>query len=472
MRHFITFVLLLLVIAKVIAVLAGGPVALEYDSMSYWRLSSIVMSGDVLLLSDPIAYRTPLFPYFIAIIRSLAGPWSMAAIAACQGLMWIASILIASRIAARMTKLPWAMPLTLLASLPAVSALTFSAAVLSESLFVFFLMLHLLAAMDYAKHSNKKSAIWFAITFSLALLTRPIVILLWIPHLLFLLWIHIRRHARLKKDGLQSAVKLHHRVGHLILAGAIVVTMAAPWLARNHHLFGSPFLTEFVGRNIWIVTFQEGSGTGLDILETPEGNQLKRRLANVSASEDWRTTWKVSDALVKSGLDDAQADRLMKTVSIQAIEANQEAFGEKAFRRIVNYWRCAATDLPIQLTTGDYQDQQTWGWVMPPIEMAIEHRASQLVWANTLLAAVLGLSVLVLLVNGPTRPYGLWLLLIFSYFAVVTGTLEIPDYRYRIIVEPLISLSIGAAAAVLLSRRSKPAKTIKSSKQTTPEPAK
>jgi hypothetical protein len=66
---------------------------------------------------------------------------------------------------------------------------------------------------------------------------------------------------------------------------------------------------------------------------------------------------------------------------------------------------------------------------------------------------------MVLIVNYPTRPYGIWLLLIFSYFAVVTGVLEIPAYRYRMVIEPLVAMTVGAAVAVLLSRVRKTAVT-------------
>ena len=45
-----------------------------------------------------------------------------------------------------------------------------------------------------------------------------------------------------------------------------------------------------------------------------------------------------------------------------------------------------------------------------------------------------------------------------AYFSIVTGTLEIPDLRYRIVVEPLVVLSFGSALAILFSRLRKPAK--------------
>lgn len=457
MRRFLVLLLFILLAIKVAATLARGPVALELDALGYWRLSSLVMSGDLFMLAEPIAFRTPVYPYFLAIIRAISGPWALLWIAVIQGLLTLATLWIAGRIAVRITKLPRAMPLTLLAALPAISALTFAAAVLTETLFIFLMMLNLLAVMDYAKYGTKGRAAWLGVTLAITLLTRPIVILLWIPHLLFLLFIHFRCWRRAKKTPQRGRLRLHQRFAHAAIAAGVVAILCAPWLLRNQHLFGSPQLTEFVGRNVWVVTFQDESGAGLELPESTASEQLQRRLARVQASEGWRHTWSVSDALVDSGLNDAQADRLMKRVAIDAISNHQELFVKKALRRVVNFWRCAATDLPPQGAAGNYRGQGTWQASVPPVDMAIEYRWSQSVWGNTLLTAIIGMATLLLLINAPTRPYGLWILLIFSYFAVVTGVLEIPAYRYRVVIEPLAAMTIGAAAAVLLSWRRKPA---------------
>ncbi|MGI9427014.1 MAG: glycosyltransferase family 39 protein [Bythopirellula sp.] len=460
MRILLVLLLLALTAGKIAAVLLRGPVPIELDAFRYWGLSSLVMGDDILMLAEPIAYRTPVYPWFLAIIRSLNGENSLWVIGVVQGILALATVGIAAHIAGRITKLPRAVPWTLLVSVPAVSAFTFSAAVLSETLFVFLLMLNLLAVLDYAKHGTIPRVIWLGVTFSVTLLTRPIVILLWIPHVIFLLYIHIRKRRRLGKNA-PGRLKLHHRFVHATIAALTIGVLIAPWLMRNQYLFGRPFLTEFVGRNAWIVTFQDGSGAGLDLPQTESGRQLRQRLANVDESGDWRHTWTVSKALVASGLDDAQADLLMTQVCLDAIESNPQLFGRKAFRRVVNFWRCAATDLPDQRAIrGEFRGHATCGLTIPQLEWVIEHRWSQSVALNTLLTAVLGAATLLLIFDFRTRPYGVWLALILSYFAIVTGILEIPAYRYRIVVEPLVATMIGAAIAVLLSRRRKAVKAV------------
>ncbi len=269
LRLLLVLLLLALTAAKIAAVLLRGPVPIELDAFGYWRLSSLVMGGDILMLAEPIAFRTPVYPWFLAIIRLLNGATSLWVIAVVQSVLALATVWIAALIAGRITKLPRAVPWTLLVALPAISAFTFSAAVLSETLFVFLLMLNLLAVLDYAKHGTTARVVWLAVTFALTLLTRPIVILLWIPHVIFLLYIHVRKRRRLGKNA-PGRLKLHHRFVHAAIAALTIAVLIAPWLMRNQYLFGRPFLTEFVGRNVWVVTFQDGSGAGLELPQTEQ----------------------------------------------------------------------------------------------------------------------------------------------------------------------------------------------------------
>ena len=463
MRQFLTALLLLLISLKIALVLSQGPTEIQLDAKGYWRMSDHVVSGDVLVMDDhllegdaaetsvPNAYRTPIYPWFLALIR-LVSPRPLLTIVAIQGWMTLASLLFAGWIAARISKQASAVNWTLLAALPMLSSYVFAAAILTESMFTFFLMLHLLSVLDYAKYDSKRRLVWMSVTFGLTLLTRPIVMLVWLPHVVFVLWIHWRRRNRIGKSN-QARVKLHHRFGHALLGAGVVLLLASPWLFRNYQVFGKPFLTEFVGRNLWIVTFRDGSGAGLELPNTTESQELQRRLGDVGAAEHWQDTWKVSRALTKSGLDDAEGDRLMKSVAAAAVVQNQEAFGWKAFRRCINYWRCTATDLPQQGADGNYQDEQTWAYNVPYIEKILSHRFSLSLIGNTVLMFVMIGACLTLVWKKTSRPYGVWLTLILAYFAVVTGVLEIPDYRYRMVTEPVVALVVGAAIATVRGQR-------------------
>lgn len=418
------------------------------------------MQGDLLMFQEPIAYRTPVYPWFLAILRIVSGLHALQVLAIIQGLFSLASLIIAASIAARITKLPKAFALTLALSLPAVSSLVFDTAVLSESMFVFLFMLNLLAILDYAKYGTAARASWAGFTFAMALMTRPIVILIWIPHLFFLLLIHLRKNGRLRSLSMKP-ITFRTRGYHLLLASLIVTACSAPWMLRNEMLFGKPFLTEFVGRNIWIVTFRDGSGAGLEMPLSSSADRLRQRLSQVGAANQWQDTWQVSNALVRSGLDDAAADQMMKQVALQAAQQNKSVFAYKAFRRVINYWRCPASELPSQGgSDGPFYGQQTWGFSIPLIEFALQNRFSKSVLLNTVLLSGLAFCVVLLIVNYPTRAYGIWIFTILAYFSLVTGILEIPDYRYRLVVEPVVVLSFGATFAILLSRHRKTAKVV------------
>ncbi|MDB4532994.1 hypothetical protein N9053_00050 [bacterium] len=458
MRKLLVLILLLLIATKTVAILMGGPVPIELDAFGYWKLSALVMQGDLLMFEAPIAYRTPIYPWFLAVVRLLSGSHALQTLTVLQGFFSLGSLVIAASIAARITKLPKAFLLTLIVSLPIVSSFVFDAAVLSESMFIFMFMLNLLAILDYAKYGTATRASWVGFTFALTLLTRPIVILIWIPHLFFLLLIHIRKNGRLRSLSMKT-IPYRIRLYHLIVTILIVTGCSAPWIVRNQLLFGKPFLTEFVGRNIWIVTFKDGSGAGLAMPSSNTANQLMQRLEQVNAANQWQDTWVVSNALVRSGLSDAGADQLMQTVALQAVQQDPSTFAYKAFRRVINYWRCAATHLPSQgQSNAPFYGQQTWSHSIPLVDFALKTRFSQSVILNTLLLSGLAFCIVLLIVNYPTRVYGLWLLSMLAYFSLVTGILEIPDYRYRIVVEPLVVLSFGSVLAILLSRLRKTAK--------------
>ena len=61
-------------------------------------------------------------------------------------------------------------------------------------------------------------------------------------------------------------------------------------------------------------------------------------------------------------------------------------------------------------------------------------------------------AVFFLLWYWPTRPFGIWILLMLAYFCVLTGLVEIPDYRYRLVVEPIAGMAIGAVLAIAWSK--------------------
>lgn len=443
MRTLVTLLLLAATIAKVAAVLALGPASIEMDAKGYWQLSDLVVGGDVLMMSEPIAYRTPAYPWFLAIMQSCFGKSALLGLVVMQGAMWIATIWIAGKIAAEVTDSKWALPLTLLAALPTFSAITYSATVLTESLFTFLLMCNLWSVLIYLRKPSGARSGAVGISYGITVLTRPVVLYLWVAHLALIGFSRYRTNH-------QSSDRPGPRFTHIAIAALATAIIVSPWLFRNQRLFGSPFLTEFLGRNIWIVTFQGGSGAGLDLPTTDQAADVMRRLREARTEDHWRRTWMVSRALVATGLTDPEADQQMKQVALDAIKSDPGPFAYKTVRRTANFWRCAVTDLPVQGSeNGQYQDQMIWRFDLKPIMWMIDNRLSRSVWFNTWVTTVIGIAVMILIHRRESRHFGIWIGLIFSYFAVVTGLVEIPNYRYRMVLEPLAAAAISSAVAMI-----------------------
>ncbi len=439
----------LLIGAKTMAVLAAGPMAIERDALGYWNLSAGVLDGDLLMLGQPVAYRTPMYPWLVAGVRYLAGANALQMLVALQGILIVATALVAGRLAASISGRPAAFLGTLLTTSLGVAHVTYGRAVMTETLFTFLLMLHLQSCAGYAKHPSCWRGVGSALTLAICVLTRPIAMLLWIPDLLLIVWVARQRSPT--QGG--TDVNWLRQLGQVGVMGAVYVACLLPWMLRNDHLFGRPALTEFMGRNLWVVTFQDGAGADLPLPETHPARDLVRRVQSVSSAADLRMTWPVSDALVASGLNDAEADRLMLLVARQSIEQHRVQFIAQTGRRLVNFWRCAATSLPEPAENERLLLEQTsWHYALPLVPWLLEHRISRSVAGNMVMMVVLGLALASLLGNPHTRGLGLWCACTLAYFGFVTALFEIPNYRYRLVVEPLMATVVGAALALEFGR--------------------
>jgi hypothetical protein len=408
--------------------------SLELDALEYWNLSSQVLTGDIWLLDKPIAYRTPIYPWLLAAIRMVTGSWGLLAVVVIQGGLIVATSWLAGSLAVVFSRNETARIWTLLASFFVVSSVPFGQAVLSEVTFAFCLTLHLYLQALYFDQRTTKHAIAAGLSLAACILTRPIAMLLWTVHAVWFL-----------KSGRK------HWSQWLAMWIALAITLL-PWIGRNAILFGKPSLTEFMGRNLWVVTFQEQAGAGLALPSEWLVLRSEKNVAGLEANDEWRNTWSVSNALVASGLNDAEADRAMLRVCISAISEHPKRFAERTLRRIVNFWRCVSTHIPHPTSDRQLLDKQI-GWNFPNswIEGVLENRWSLSVVVNTIIAAITALAVVTLAIGRTTRWWGLWAGLVLVYFSVVTGCFEIPAYRYRMVVEPLMLAVLGAGLPMFFS---------------------
>ena len=459
MRRYVWLLILALLIAKVAGVVARGPSPIVMDAKGYWELGEMAAGGDWLLKDAPIAYRTPMYPWLIAAVR-LGFDRSLFPLVLIQSVLWLATIGLVAVMSVWWTgdrRNGW---LTLALAIPMVSSVTYVSAVLTETLFVFLVVAHLAATMGLARRPSIGAGLLVGMTLGAAVLTRPIAMLLWIPGIFYLIlvWYFLphERGAPCRKRGWMS----------ILLSVLVCTAMVTPWMLRNQSMFGNPFLTEFVGRNIWIVAFQEGSGTGLDLPESESAEALKDSIGEewktLAESGRWRDTWTISNALTASGVDDARADQMMKAVALEALNGNRSTSLYKAARRCINFWRTRATVIPKQVAdleaTPDRSEElfageeALWGVKVAPIDTALRFRASNSLFANTLVMIAVIAGTILLIGWRKTRAGALWFGLVLVYFGTITGLLEIPAYRYRMVVEPLMLMVFVAAFSPFLFR--------------------
>ena len=65
MRQSFFIAVLLLIAVKVALWVSLGPAAIVGDAHGYWDLSSLVIDGDAMMMREPIAFRTPVYPWFL-----------------------------------------------------------------------------------------------------------------------------------------------------------------------------------------------------------------------------------------------------------------------------------------------------------------------------------------------------------------------------------------------------------------------
>ncbi len=401
-------------------------ISLAADAGHYWQLGHSVADGDWLLRKHVIAYRTPGYPWFLGAVLSLFPGESPQAIAVVQGCLLSATHGLTACIVHQLTYNRRAVIISLLLSVGCMARATWICTILTETLFTFALVLHLWCCVRWILcEKNFRSLSGWAIasgfTYAAVLLVRPVATYMLGVHLIALLVAAFCTHQGCVHQPWARATAGRWSMSIIwMLVFAIVPLL--PWLARNQQMFGQAKMTEFVGRNIWIVTYQGGAGAGLPLPTSSESKDLLKRLS-LQSGVDVTRTWQVSGALTQSGLDDVRTDQLMQKVAWQSIQRQPGHWCIMALRRWINFYRCVSDQLPVI----------GYAWL-----------SHHLWWCN--LWMLLGTAAVMRgLIHPMKRAWMIWMVGLVLYFGLITALVEIPDYRYRMIAEPLfvIMMALG-----------------------------
>ena len=409
------------------------------DSVGYWRLGSDVAHGDIGMLQTAWGYRTPGYPWFLGgLIAALGESRALIAAITIQHLAVLASDLLVGWWTLRLTGSKGAALTAGLAMVLSTARPLYANWLLSESLATLFLTLAAFLLWSTCQRGLGR-LVAASVVAAVGILIRPSLVVL-APLVVAIAII----------DAWRIPLSFGRRTLRVLLPAAILLSLLAPWCGRNSHLFGRWTLLTFTGRELWTANFSPWPGADLAIPDDGPGEELRRRVAD-APSIDLRHNASVGGALIGSGLNDAEADRLMERTAWLAIRRDPGRSGLHVLARLVTFWYCKEYAPPPPLNAPVFRS------LIPPEHPAVERVAAKLLAVSperTFLAtwAWSGLTVIAVLIaiwSPLLRRAGLILGFLLAGTTLLTAVLEIPLYRYRLPLEPL---TVVALAAVVWDR--------------------
>lgn len=406
------------------------------DSVGYWSLGRDVAAGDLALWGAAVGYRTPGYPWFLGGLQWALGDRALLATALLQqGCVWLTHLIVVLwtwRLSGSRRGAQFAYALCVCST----ARPLYANWILTETLATFILVGVSFLLSSTGTAARLRSMLLVGLLAGIGVLIRPSLIVLPLAVLAAGLW-----QARSLSGSRSRAAAI---IGPALLTLLIVV----PWAARNKALFGRWALVTFTGRELWTANFSPWPGAGLAIPEDGPGRNLREGIAAEPAI-DLRHNWSVARALAASGLNDAELDRLMERTAWQAIlrQPGRAAFYGAA--RCLTFWYCREFAPPRE-EISRFPSGATMPIPSTTRETVLAWTPERQQWFVVAAGAISGLCILLLVRDPATRWNGLLLAGLCGGTTLLTAGLEIPTYRYRLPLEPLLIVAVATAASRFL----------------------
>lgn len=428
-------------VGKLLVLACAAPAVPVYDAATYWQLATQVARGDVWMMRDPVAYRTPGYPWVLGLVQALLGN---AAWPVMLGLQYLAvgvttglTAWYAGRLSGRAGAVCAAAALCALCT----ARPSYASVLLTETLFTLVWTATVCALTADGVFQDTRSTVFVAGGWGLACLLRPAALALAPAWLLAWWWRSDQQHP---PRGWPT-----RWWQPVLLTVGIWTALCGPWMARNAQLFGRPAFTVFLGRELWVAAFGPGEPPLAYPAHTAEGRRLAALLPAHLSETERRNNWAVSHALRAAGLTDVQTDDLMRQVAWQAIAQAPLRAGVRWLVRGVNFWRSVYSRAEVFDTAVEQA---------PPGPAPVWYHAGctrfrnawlDRCWESRLLTVELFslvclLGLVGLWLSPLTQRRGVILTVAVGSLVLVTTGLEYPAYRYRMVLEPV--LIAGAVA--------------------------
>ena len=429
--------LLLLEIGKLALLESAGPAPLRDDAAIYWGLGTQVAQGDVWMTENPIGYRTPGYPWLLGALQAVCGDSSWRVVSVLQYAAVALTTGLTGWWVLQLSGSIWLVNLALAVRCLSLASASYASVMMTESWYVPLFLATLMVATSY-----REAAVWkrwggMGVLWALALLIRPanagMVPVLGLAAVVEA-WPVAGWPARFKAFG--------QRCGLLAVIGLALI---GPWCLRNLRIFGQPNPVIFVGREVWMSIYGPGRPVGPMLPKSPEAHRIWSALEQAGHLDDWRINWSVSHALTSQGASDAEADNLMKQVAWQGFRSDSVRAVVRSLWRQVDLWRtCYARHLALYgddvSTETSPAGQVPWG--TPELRARRAHlldHAPENFLLVIELGSLLGLfGTLGLLTLPRTWQRGVLLTATLASMGLLSGALDIPNYRLRMILEPVL----------------------------------
>jgi hypothetical protein len=429
---------------KHLALLSLGLAQPWGDSAPYWQLARDAALGDIWLTLSQQAYRTPGYPWFLAGFVATFGEYALVAAVLTQHLAVLATSAMTAALATRVTRSPalglvaWA-----LCALSTARPL-FANWLLTESIATALLTAAIWQLVGAADQCSPRRLMAGSVLLGIGVLVRPSLLAAapaaWLA-------------------GWFTGSNPRQRFVHSLIAPALMGLCLVPWGFRNLVQFDRFALTVFTGRELWTAHFSPWPGGELTIPTDGAGAELRLRLND--AAIDLRHNWSVSNVLRQSGLNDAETDSLMARVAWQAICSDP---GRAAFRtvaRFATFWYVRDWEIDL-IHDGMSADSPNLApdqrrWMTSPLQNTVvtglqftPERWFPAMWAWS---AFTWLGIGLLVIRPDRRRVGLLIATVLVTTTVLTAALEIPLYRYRCMLEPLMIVATVGLVPVPVVRK-------------------
>lgn len=422
-------------VGKLGVMACSAPAFPVYDAATYWQLGTQVAAGDVWMVRDPVAHRTPGYPWVLGLVQAVGGHSAWPVLLGLQYLAVGVTTGLTAWYAGRLTGRASAVCAAAVLCVLCTARPSYASVLLTESLFTLVWTATVFALTVEGVFEDTRSTVFVAGGWGLACLLRPAALALAPAWWLAWWW---RSDQRLPPRGLPM-----RWWQPVLLTVGIWTALCGPWMARNAQLFGRPAFTVFLGRELWVAAFGPGGPPLPYPAHTAEGRRLAALLPAHLSETERRNNWAVSQALRAAGLTDVQTDDLMRHVAWQAIAQAPLSAGSRWGQRSIDFWRSVYSRAEVFGTAVEQAPQgpaAVWSHAgCTRLRDAWLDRC----WESRLLTvelfsliSVLGLVGLWL--SPHTQRRGAILTVAVGGLVLVTTALEYPTYRYRMVLEPVL----------------------------------